>query len=75
MEKIENWSAAKIKSELILAGVSQSEIARECEVSPTQVYRVLRGAVSEHIRFRVARAIRRDVKDIWPEYYLKKQVM
>ena len=60
-----------IKIELLRAGVSQADIARECEVSRSQVSRVIGNqCVSDHVRRAVATAIGKGVEDVWPEYYL-----
>ena len=64
----------EIKIALMRAGVTQSEIARICGVSPTQVARVIQGSTSDRVRRAIAGAIKKDVKRIWPEYYLKECV-
>ena len=63
----------EIKIALIRAQVTQAELARTCGVSPTQIHRVIHGSVSDHVRRQIAKTIRKDVKLIWPEYYLRKQ--
>ncbi|RJP82771.1 MAG: hypothetical protein C4522_02695 [Desulfobacteraceae bacterium] len=61
----------EIKIALMCAGISQSEIARRCNVKPPQVHRVVNGDVSDNVRREIAAAIKKDVKEIWPEYYLR----
>ena len=59
-----------IKIELMRAGISQADIARECRVSRSQVSRVIGNqCVSDHVRRAVATAIGKGVENIWPEYY------
>ena len=63
----------EIKIALMRTKVTQAELARRCGVSPTQIHRVIHGSVSDHVRCQIAKAIHKDVKLIWPEYYLRKQ--
>lgn len=65
-----------IKIELLRAGVSQAVIAQQCDVSRTQVNRVIHdhNCVSDKVRRAIADAIKKDVKEIWPEYYLGKSI-
>ena len=59
-----------IKIELMRAGISQADIARDCGVSRSQVSRVIcNQCVSDHVRRAVASAIGRGVDKVWPEYY------
>jgi lambda repressor-like predicted transcriptional regulator len=67
-----NWTGIQIKHELEKAGSTQAEIARELEISSTQVHRVLyQGQVSDRVRRRIAKKIGVPVERIWPEYYLR----
>ncbi|WP_319525729.1 helix-turn-helix domain-containing protein [uncultured Desulfosarcina sp.] len=59
-----------IKIELLRAGISQADIARECGVSRSQVNRVIGNlCVSDHVRRTIATAIGKGVENVWPEYY------
>lgn len=63
----------EIKFELDKAKVTQTQIATECDVSSTQVWRVIHtDTVSDRVRRCIAHHIGMDVADIWPEYYLRK---
>lgn len=66
----------EIKIELMKADVSQAQIAQECDVSHTQVWRIIHKpeVVSDKVRRCIASHIGRDVADIWPEYYLARAV-
>ena len=65
--------AIDIKYAIEKAGSTQTAIAKTCGVSQVQVFRVINNlTVSDHVRREIARVIGRDVKEIWPEYYLKK---
>lgn len=58
----------QIKADLNMAGYSQTDIARSLGVTPTSVHCVIfRGAVSAKIRAAIARAIGKEVSDLWPE--------
>lgn len=63
----------EIKISLMRAGISQTEIARRCGVSVTQVKRVIFGSMSCHIREEIAKAIGMDVAEIWPEHYKRQE--
>ena len=63
-----------IKHAIEKAGSNQAKIARECSVTPTQVHRVIHGSVSDHVRQAIARTIGKDVKEIWPDYYLRRSM-
>jgi len=67
MVESKHWSPKQIKTELTLSGITQAEIARRCNVSRTQVFRVINGSVSGHVRLQIAKAINRDLKDVWPD--------
>ena len=60
-----------IKIALIRAGVSQARIADVCNVSKTQVNRVIHdpNSVSNHVRCEIARCIGKTVEQVWPDYY------
>jgi len=64
-----DWTPKKIKSELILAEVSQADIARRLNISRGRVAQVVAGAVSDPVRRAIAEAVGRDVAEIWPSYY------
>lgn len=66
----------EIKSALVLAGVSQTQIAKECDVTSTQVWRIIHDpdAISDKVRRCIAGHIGLDVADVWPEYYQAKMV-
>jgi len=61
----------EIKIALMKACVTQAEIAKRCSVKPPQVHRVINGDISDNVRREIAKAINKDVKEIWPEYYLR----
>lgn len=56
----------EIRIALLRAGVKQKDIARSCHVTPTQVRRVILGSMSGHVRKEIARAIGKEVSEIWP---------
>ena len=62
----------EIKIELLKAGITQVSVAKMAGVSPSQVRRVICGSVSDNVRRAIAKAIKKDVEEIWPEYYLRK---
>ena len=69
--KIQDMNPVKIKSEMILAGITQTDIAKDLGVSQPSVNRVIAGIdVSDRIRRAIANAIGIDVKKIWPSTYL-----
>lgn len=69
--KIKDMDPVKIKSQMILAGVTQTDIANELGVSQPSVNRVIAGIdVSDRIRRAIAEAIGINVKRIWPSTYL-----
>ena len=58
----------KIKSDLILAGVTQSEIARSLNVAVACVNDVVTGKrKNPRIRAAIAEAINKPVSEIWPD--------
>lgn len=60
----------EIKIALIEAEVTQTEIARRRNVSVAMVNRVIwQGDVSDHVRREIARAIGKNVAEVWPDYY------
>lgn len=62
----------EIKHALERAGNSQAKIARECGVSETMVYFVLRRERrAQHIENAVSKAINVPAEEIWPEHYAK----
>jgi len=70
-----NMEPIDIKHALEKAGYTQKKIADQCGVTPTQVKRVINGSVSDPVRRAIAKAIGKDVKEIWPEYYLRQSLM
>jgi lambda repressor-like predicted transcriptional regulator len=57
-----------IKVKLLRANVTQAAIAREIGVSQVSVLRVIKNHSASHrIRLAVAKAIDRDVRQIWPD--------
>lgn len=57
-----------IKAFLVLAGVTQSEIARSLDISVGSVNDVITGRRNTHrIRLAIATAIGKPVKKIWPD--------
>lgn len=57
-----------IKVALLRANVTQAAIAREIGVSQVSVLRVIKNHSASHrIRLAIAKAIDRDVRQIWPE--------
>lgn len=61
-----NMQPEAIKSALKRAGFSQAEIAETCGVSRSIVCRVIDGSTTSHrVRCEIAKAISKDVKDIW----------
>lgn len=63
----------EIKIELLRAGVSQSDIARQRKVNPTTVHRVIEGnSVSDPIQKAIAKAIGKPVEEVFPKRYAKR---
>ena len=63
----------EIKHAIENAGLTQKELAKKENVTPTAVNRVIwRNDTSSRIRKAIARVINRPVEEIWPEYYLSK---
>lgn len=61
----------EIRIAMLRAGVSQAELARRNQVSPTMINRVVMGlSVSERVMRSVADSIGIDIKSIWPSIYL-----
>ena len=58
----------EIKVELMRANVTQAAIARNLGVTPVSVLRVIENqSASRRIRIAIAQAIKREVKQIWPD--------
>jgi lambda repressor-like predicted transcriptional regulator len=54
---------------------AQTIIAKRCGRTPQMVYRVITlSETSAHIRREIAKAIGKDVSEIWPQYYAKRAV-
>lgn len=64
-----NRHAARfIKSELILAGVTQMDISRKSGIHPVSINDVISGKRrTQHVREAIASAINKDVSYLWPE--------
>lgn len=72
---ITNWTKKQIKIALMERDVTQQDIADACGRKPCTVSRVISGHFpSEAVHQAIADALGRDVKEIWPEYYLKRAV-
>ena len=72
---LKNWSGIRIKHALEIAGFSQSDIARERDVSVSWVNQIInKGEKADHVQRCIAEKIGVDVKVIWPEYYLRDSV-
>lgn len=74
MTSTQNWTPEQIRAEMALKRVTMTAIAKRANVSLSQVSRVTDGAVSDNVRRAIAAALGRDVKEIWPEYYLRELV-
>lgn len=71
---IKNMEPDQIKDALRAVGITPSGIARDLNVSATQVYRVINGgSVSDPVRKHIALCINIPVETIWPETYLVKE--
>ena len=61
----------EIRIAMLRAGISQSELARQNQVSSTMINRVVLGlSVSDRVMRSIADAIGIDIKRIWPSIYL-----
>lgn len=49
---------------------AQATIARELDVCPSAVSRVIDGATSDRIRRTIAKYMKKDVRIVWPSVYL-----
>jgi lambda repressor-like predicted transcriptional regulator len=66
-----DMSPSEIGIAMIQAGITQSEIARDEQVSQNAVHLVIEGkGVSDRIRKRIAERIGIDIKRIWPSTYM-----
>jgi len=55
------------------AGLNQAAIARVCEKKPQAVWSVIHGkSVSITIHKAIAKAINKDIQQIWPQHYLNR---
>lgn len=69
--KIQNMEPDEIRILLVRAKVTQAEIAREEEVKPSAIYKVIEGdSVSDRLRKKIAQKVGVDIKRIWPDPYL-----
>lgn len=57
------------------AGFTQVKIAKTCGVSSAQVHRVIHGSVSRHVREEIARVTGYSLTELWPEYYLRADIV
>lgn len=72
---MKNWSGNKIEYRLKEAGYKQIDIVRKTGRSSSWVHQVIHdGQVSDLVRRCAADLIGIDVKEIWPEYYLRKSI-
>jgi lambda repressor-like predicted transcriptional regulator len=61
---------ADIKAALMKAGYSQTDVARECSVTPTSVSDVINGrSRSKRIENRISIILRAPKGDLWPQWY------
>ncbi|MDX9785482.1 MAG: hypothetical protein RBT11_01805 [Desulfobacterales bacterium] len=66
-----DMSPQEIRVAMLLAKVTQAELARRLCVSPSMINRVIDGlTVSDRVRRGIASAINMDVKTIWPSTYI-----
>ena len=64
----------EIKIALMKAGITQAEIARKRKVSPALVCLVIKSKlISTQVMQEIAKAINKDVAEIWPDYFSKKK--
>jgi transcriptional regulator with XRE-family HTH domain len=71
MSKPQNMKPMEIRIALIRADVTQSQLARELNVTQQLVYQVIAGTtVSDQVRQHIAKRIGIDIKRIWPDPYL-----
>lgn len=69
--KIQDMPPEEIKIAMIRARVSQVSLARQNNVSPITINRVIMGlGVSDRVMRSIAKAVGIDVKRIWPSIYL-----
>lgn len=72
-ECIKNMEPEKIKDALRAVGITPSGIARDLELSTSQVFRVVNGlTASDRVRRHIALCINVPVEEIWPATYLVK---
>ena len=64
----------QIKNALKDAGISQSDIARACRVTPGHVHRLILGmSISHPVQAVIAAAIERPVEEVFPKRYSSKR--
>ncbi len=57
-----------IKALLVEAGIKQVDLAKQLSVDPSAVSAIVSGRKrSRRIRLAIARALRYDVRDLWPD--------
>lgn len=71
INKIYDMTPDEIRIAMIMAGVTQAELARRNKVRPITINRIIMGlSVSDRVMRSIADAIGIDVKRIWPSVYL-----
>jgi lambda repressor-like predicted transcriptional regulator len=61
----------EIRIAMLRSGITQTDIARECNVTQQMIYLVIEGlTVSDRVRRHIAHRLGIDVKRIWPSTYL-----
>jgi lambda repressor-like predicted transcriptional regulator len=69
--QISDMEPNEIRIEMLRRGVTQSGLARDIGVTVQSVHRIIENKnVSHKIRMAVAKAIGKDLKEIWPSTYL-----
>jgi lambda repressor-like predicted transcriptional regulator len=73
MSELKNMTPKAIKREIDDAGFTQAGLARDLNVTPQHIYKVINGIASSHrVRRHIAKAINKSVEEIWPETYQAK---
>ena len=69
--KISDMDPKEIRVALLRAGITQAGLARDLDIRPQIVNRVIDGIItSDRVRKHIAKAIDVDIKRIWPSTYL-----
>ena len=70
-QHIHGWSPLEIRNALYRADLNQAAVARELNVSPAHISKVIDGiTASRRVHEAIAKAIGEDIKRIWPNIYL-----